>query len=119
MKKIATLFAAIATTLSLYAEGYQVNSLSARQNGMGHTGTALKLGAESMFFNPAGMGFMNKKIDFNGSFTAIFATAKATNPEGVEFKADNPASTPLSFNLSNINIRKGFLYSEFYFIFYT
>ena len=99
MKKIATLFAAIATTLSLYAEGYQVNSLSARQNGMGHTGTALKLGAESMFFNPAGMGFMNKKIDFNGSFTAIFATAKATNPEGEEFKTDNPASTPLSFNL--------------------
>lgn len=99
MKKIATLFAAIATTLSLYAEGYQVNSLSARQNGMGHTGTALKLGAESMFFNPAGMGFMNKKIDFNGSFTAIFATAKATTPAGREFKTDNPASTPLSFNL--------------------
>ena len=78
MKKIATLFAAIATTLSLYAEGYQVNSLSARQNGMGHTGTALKLGAESMFFNPAGMGFMNKKIDFNGSFTACIASPIAT-----------------------------------------
>lgn len=36
------------------AEGYQVNTLSARQMGMGHTGTGMKLGAESQFFNPAG-----------------------------------------------------------------
>lgn len=35
------------------AEGYQINTLSARQLGMGHTGTALKLGSESMIFNPA------------------------------------------------------------------
>ena len=41
----------------MHAEGYQINTLSARQNGMGHTGTALKLGAESMIFNPAGLGF--------------------------------------------------------------
>ena len=99
MKKITAFFAAIATTFSLYAEGYQVNSLSARQNGMGHTGTALKLGAESMIFNPAGMGFLDKKVDFNGSFTAIMSTCKAVTPDGKEFKTDSPASTPLSFNL--------------------
>ncbi len=31
------------------AEGYQVNTLSSSQLGMGHTGIAMKLGAESQF----------------------------------------------------------------------
>ena len=35
-----------------FAEGYQVNLQSVRQTGMGHTGVALMLGAESMHFNP-------------------------------------------------------------------
>lgn len=47
---------ALITFVSASAEGYQINTLSAKQGGMGHTGTALKLGAESMFFNPAGLG---------------------------------------------------------------
>ena len=41
--------ALIFSTGSAVAEGYQINSLSARQIGMGHTGIAQKLGAESMF----------------------------------------------------------------------
>lgn len=49
-----------ATALCAHAEGYQVNTLSARQLGMAHTGTALHLDAESMYFNPAGLGFMDK-----------------------------------------------------------
>lgn len=40
---------------SVFAEGYQVNVLSAKQTGMGHVGTGMKLGAESMHFNPAGL----------------------------------------------------------------
>lgn len=80
------------------AEGYQVNTLSAKQNGMGHTGTALKLGSESMIFNPAGMAFMEDQIDFSGSFTAIMPTATAT-VNGKKYESDNPASTPLAFNL--------------------
>ena len=54
------------------AEGYQVNSLSTRQLGMGHTGFALKLGAESQFFNPAGMAFMTKTVEVDASANAIF-----------------------------------------------
>ncbi len=80
------------------AEGYQVNTLSAKQNGMGHTGTALKLGSESMIFNPAGMAFMEDKIDFSSSFTAILPSASAT-VNGTKYDSDNPASTPLGFNL--------------------
>ena len=65
----AVLVAAVPGRLS--AEGYQVNTLSARQNGMGHTGTALKLGAESNIFNPAGLAFMNGMIDLSGSVQCI------------------------------------------------
>lgn len=94
--------------LAVAAEGYQVNTLSARQLGMGHVGAGMHLGAESMFFNPAGLGFMNDKLDVSGSFTAVFPTAKCTFPEmdgaGTDspyrkaYKTANDPSTPIMFN---------------------
>lgn len=87
------------------AEGYQVNTLSARQNGMGHTGVAQKLGAESMIFNPAGMAWMDRTIDFTGSITGIFAHASATLPDGTKYTTANDPSTPLGFNLG-MNVYK-------------
>lgn len=100
MKKIIAtfIFSAAATTAAL-AEGYQVNSLSARQNGMAHTGTAQKLGAESMLFNPAGLAFMNQKVEFTGSFTAIFAHAEAKLPDNMTYKTANDPSTPIAAHL--------------------
>lgn len=85
--------------LTASAEGYQVNTLSARQNGMGHTGTAIKLGAESMIFNPAGIAYINDIIDAQASVTGIFAKASATCSEG-KFETDNTPSTPISVNLA-------------------
>lgn len=78
MKKISLLLSVILTAATAFAEGYQVNTLSARQSGMGHVGTGMKLGAESMHFNPAGMAFMDKTIDISVGVTAIAATAKYT-----------------------------------------
>ncbi len=104
MKKFI-IFAVMATlALGVSAEGYQVNSLSAKQNGMGHTGVAQKLGAESMIFNPAGMAFMNRTIDFSGSFTAIFSSASAVYNE-TKYTTDSDPSTPMAFNLG-FNIYK-------------
>lgn len=77
------------------AEGYQVNTLSTRQLGMGHTGVALKLGAESQFFNPAGMAFMKNKVEADASFNAIMPTATAT-VDGKDYKTDCDPSTPFS-----------------------
>lgn len=82
-------------TLSASAEGYQVNSLSTRQLGMGHTGFALKLGAESQFFNPAGMAFMDKKVEVDASVNAIFPSATAIIGDK-KYKTDCDASTPFS-----------------------
>lgn len=66
MKRILCAAVGAVMALSAVAEGYQVNTLSARQGGMAHTGVAQKLGAESMYFNPAGLGFMEKTLDLVG-----------------------------------------------------
>lgn len=96
--KTAVLAAAVACAFSASAEGYQVNSLSARQNGMGHTGTSLKLGAESMVFNPAALAYMQDNIEFTGSVTGIFAHCTSTSQAG-KFETNNGAATPMSFSL--------------------
>ncbi|MCM1292600.1 MAG: outer membrane protein transport protein [Bacteroides sp.] len=96
-KKIIAMTLAAATIATTNAEGYQINTLSARQLGMGHTGTALKLGAENMIFNPAGLGFSDKQIDITASVTGIKAIAEAT-VGGTTYKTHNGLSTPLAVN---------------------
>lgn len=83
--------------LTAAAEGYQVNTLSARQLGMGHTGVALKLGAESMIFNPAGLGFSSKTLDLTGTFTAV-ASQVSADVSGATYRTHNSISTPMAFN---------------------
>lgn len=96
MKRSYLALPALLMCMAAGAEGYQINTLSARQNGMGHTGTALHLGAESMIFNPAGLASLDSSLEVTGSFTGIFATASATLPSGEKYKTDNTPSTPLS-----------------------
>jgi len=69
MKK--TLIAVLATASLLFAESYQVNTLSAKQIGMAHTGAGMKLGSESMNFNPGGLGFLDKTLDISAGVTFI------------------------------------------------
>ena len=83
--------------LTAAAEGYQVNTLSARQLGMGHTGVALKLGAESMIFNPAGLGFSSKALDLTGTFTAV-ASQVSADVSGATYRTHNSISKPMAFN---------------------
>lgn len=94
MRKILYSTLAFATSLTMWAEGYQVNSLSVRQEGMGHTGVAQKLGAESMIFNPAGMAFMDKSVDLSFGISPIFSDISATLEDGRKFETDSKASTP-------------------------
>ncbi len=93
------MMAAAATSLALWAEGYQINTLSAKQEGMGHVGVAMKLGSESMIFNPAGLSFSDKTIDISGSLTGIKANATAIH-NGTEYKTDNGISTPMALSAS-------------------
>ena len=76
------------------AEGYQVNLQSTKQAGMGHVGVSMKLGAESMHFNPAGLVFMKNNVDLSAGVSGVFANAKFTNGDYTA-KTDNKASTPM------------------------
>lgn len=100
MKKLFIAAAAAAAfAMPAMAEGYQINTLSAKQNGMGHTGTALHLGAESQIFNPAGMGWLDKSFELSASVSPIFANAECKLlSTGEKYKTDNKAATPLSVN---------------------
>lgn len=96
--RIAAAAALLLSAAPSFAEGYQINTLSARQNGMGHTGTSLKLGAESQIFNPAAMAYMENNIDFSGSVSCLFSHADA-DVAGKEYQTDNNPATPMSFSL--------------------
>ena len=80
--------------VELAAEGFQVNAQSTKQAGMGHVGAALKLGAESMHFNPAGLVFMEDRVDVSAGMSGVFTHAKYTNAD-YSFQTDNSPSTPL------------------------
>lgn len=94
MKKLTLLSLASLMSLASFAEGYQVNLQSAKQAGMGHVGVAMKLGAESMHFNPAGMAFMEGTADFSAGISGVYAYA---NYQNGDYKAhtDNDVSTPM------------------------
>lgn len=94
MKKFFLFMLAAVLFLPVFAEGYQVNVLSTKQTGMGHVGTAMKLGAESMHFNPAGLVFLNSHVDLSLGVAGISAKAKYSH-EGYTAKTDNPLSTPV------------------------
>ncbi|RHJ77992.1 OmpP1/FadL family transporter [Parabacteroides sp. AM08-6] len=76
------------------AEGYQVNAQSTKQAGMGHVGVAMKLGAESMHFNPAGLAFMENNINLSAGVSGVFSKGKFTQGDYVH-RPDNTPSTPL------------------------
>jgi long-chain fatty acid transport protein len=80
MKK--TLFAVLAACSLLSAESYQVNTLSAKQLGMAHTGAGLKLGSESMHFNPGGLGFLDKALDISAGATFIMPEVEFHGSQG-------------------------------------
>ena len=98
MKQLTTAVVAAIVTLGASAEGYQVNTFSAKQEGMGHVGVAMKLGAESQIFNPGALAFMNKTMEISGAMSGIKATANAYLPDGTKVTSSNKVSTPMNFS---------------------
>ena len=103
MKKLFLVLAAAAIASGAYAEGYQVNNMSAKQTGMGHVGTAMKLNSESIYFNPAATAFQTSKFDISAGMTGILSNVSyrslptLTNDyqSGPAEKSDNKLSTPI------------------------
>lgn len=102
MKKILLLAALVAASTAARAEGYQINSLSAKQQGMAHVGTAMKLDSESIYFNPAALSFQQSRFDMSLGTTLIMPKADYTSsyynyddPATVHAKAKRGISTPI------------------------
>ena len=100
MKKLCFVVFSSLCALFLQAEGYQVNTFSAKQTGMGHVGVAMKLGAESNIFNPAALSFSEKVLDVSAGMSAIKADASAF-VDGAEYKTSNKVSTPFNISASS------------------
>jgi len=66
-----TIVVVLAAVSLLFAESYQVNTLSAKQMGMAHIGAGMKLGSENMHFNPGGLGFLDKTLEVSVGATFI------------------------------------------------
>ena len=94
MKKLFLSLLASVTLSSAFAEGYQVNVLSTKQTGMGHVGTGMKLGAESMHFNPAGLVYLNGHMDMSVGISGIFSNARYKDGD-YSAKTDNSVGTPV------------------------
>lgn len=103
MKKILLALAAAGMTAGAFAEGYQVNNFSARQAGMANVGTAMKLGSESIYFNPAAAAFQESKFDISLGATGILSSVTASTlptaangyKSDLQETSDNKMSMPL------------------------
>lgn len=108
MKKLFLLLTAALLAAETFAEGYQVNNMSAKQTGMGHVGTAMKLNSESIFFNPAAASFQQSKFDISAGFTGILSNVRYQSLPGMDNdytagpseKSHNKLSTPLHIYLN-------------------
>lgn len=99
MKRLLLIIVAVATTLTASAEGYQVNNFSARQSGMAQVGTAMKLGAESAWFNPAALAMQSQVFDLSAGISGIASTVDFRSGDYSAI-SDNKLSTPLHFYAS-------------------
>jgi len=106
MKKLfllGLLFLAGATT---YAGGYRVSLQGQRGLAMGHTGVAVINNAELAFFNPAGLVFLENKINAAVGVSAVFSDVVFQNEEfGQMARTDSSVGTPFyayfSYKLSD------------------
>lgn len=98
MKKLLSFVLFFLVGSSLYAGGYRVSIQGQKQLAMGHTGVAVISSAESVFFNPASISFLDGKMNFSLGASGIIGETRYENKAyGIAENTDNPLGTP--FNL--------------------
>ena len=80
---------------STFAGGYRVALQGQNAAGMAHTGVAVTDSAEAVFFNPAGMSFLDSDKNFSGGVTLINSITEFENQTtNTSAENDNPLGTP-------------------------
>ncbi|MGX7667138.1 OmpP1/FadL family transporter [Flavobacterium pedocola] len=79
MRKLLSLTLLALAGSSAFAGGYRVSLQGQKQLAMGHTGVAVVNSAESAFFNPAGLSFLEDKFNLSVGASALFAKTNFKN----------------------------------------
>ena len=96
MKKVVLLAVFALITAVTYAGGYRVSLQGNKALAMGHTGVAVVNSAESVFFNPAGLVYLENKLRISAGASGVFSSVAYQNETfGTYAETDNPISTPL------------------------
>ncbi|KAA1245893.1 OmpP1/FadL family transporter [Aquimarina sp. RZ0] len=97
MKKLLLLVLFALVTLITYAGGYRVSVQGQRAIAMGHTGVAVVNSAELVFFNPAGLVYLENKLNVSVGASGIFTDVIYQNSEfGLSAETDSSVGTPLN-----------------------
>jgi long-chain fatty acid transport protein len=79
MRKLLSLTLMALAGTTAFAGGYRVSLQGQKQLAMGHTGVAVVNSAEVLFFNPAGMAFLEDKFNASVGASALFAKTNFQN----------------------------------------
>ena len=101
MKKLLSFVLFFLACSIMYAGGFRVAIQGQKQLAMGHTGVAVISSAESLFFNPSGVSFLDGKLNVSLGVSGIFGgTAFENTQYGWSSETDNPLGTPLNLYAS-------------------
>lgn len=92
------IFAALAMTAAAttYAGGYRVSLQGQKALAMGHTGVAVIESSELVFFNPAGLVYLEDRLNISAGVNGVFSNIAYQNSEtGANVRSDSPMGTPL------------------------
>lgn len=97
MKRLLITLLFFSPTL-IFAQGYQLNLQSIKQQGMGGTGTAGTSDASSLYYNPGSAAFL-KSNSLTAGVSPVFSYGTFTDKaSGKENKSDNPVVPPFNIH---------------------
>ncbi|MFT4669512.1 MAG: long-chain fatty acid transport protein [Flavobacteriaceae bacterium] len=101
MKKIILLAVIFLTTAVTYAGGYRVALQGQKALAMGHAGVAVVNSSELIFFNPAGLVYLENKLNISAGVSGVFSNVSYQNEAtGAAAVTNSPTGTPLYFYAS-------------------
>src|SRR5690606_9584891 len=96
MKKLLLTVALFVAASSVFAGGYRVSLQGQKSLAMGHTGVAVVNSSESVFFNPAGLVFLEDKFNITAGVSGVFSNIAYQNAAtGDNARSESPMGTPL------------------------
>ncbi|WP_031427062.1 OmpP1/FadL family transporter [Flavimarina sp. Hel_I_48] len=95
MKKLLGILLFFSAFTAVYAGGYRVAIQGQRGLAMGHTGVAYVNSAELAFFNPAGLVYLEDRLNISAGVSGVFSNVTWQNENfGQASKTDSPMGTP-------------------------